>query len=150
MIRILNAVLWKPKFTDIPNTERKIQRLGYFVPFLPHLTIYMCVYIYIYIPESYRVSLNMDQSDTVGLELNTFTKQNICASRMPQLILKKICAQSVAKTSSFCPKFFKDLQSYFNSAIQFFHCYTSTLREHKLPSTLFCIVIRQLHNLKSL
>ena len=45
-------------------------------------------------PESYRISLNMDKSDAVGLELNTFTKQKICASRMPQLILKNMCTIS--------------------------------------------------------
>ena len=36
----------------------------------------------------------MDNSeiDTVSLELNTYTKQAICASRAPELILK-ICVQ---------------------------------------------------------
>ena len=36
-------------------------------------------------------SLNMDnsKSDTVNLELNTNTKQEICASRAPEVILKK-------------------------------------------------------------
>ena len=41
-------------------------------------------------------SLNMDKSksDAVSLELNTYTKQEICASRVPELILKNMCAIS--------------------------------------------------------
>ena len=56
--------------------------------------VYMCVCIYT--PVSYRISLNMDnsKSDTVALELNTCTKQNICAFRAPGLILKNICTIS--------------------------------------------------------
>ena len=30
------------------------------------------------------------KSDTVGLELNTYTKLKICASRVPELILKNM------------------------------------------------------------
>ena len=43
-----------------------------------------------------KISLNMDnsKSDTVSLELNTYTKQEICASRAPELILNNICAIS--------------------------------------------------------
>ena len=43
-----------------------------------------------------RKSLNMDnfKSDTVSRELNTYTKQEICASTAPELILKIICAIS--------------------------------------------------------
>ena len=42
------------------------------------------------------MSLNMgnSKSDTVGLELNTYTKQKICASRAPELILKNMCTIS--------------------------------------------------------
>ena len=41
-------------------------------------------------------SLNMDnsKSDTVSLELNTYTKQEICVSRASGLILKNMCAIS--------------------------------------------------------
>ena len=52
------------------------------------------IYIYIYISASQSISLNIDntKSDTVSLELNIYTKQDICASRAPELILK-ICVQ---------------------------------------------------------
>ena len=38
----------------------------------------------------------MDNSkiDTIRLELNTYTKEEICASRAPELILKNMCAIS--------------------------------------------------------
>ena len=38
----------------------------------------------------------MDNSeiDTVSLHLNTYTKQEICASRVPELILENMCAIS--------------------------------------------------------
>ena len=38
----------------------------------------------------------MDNSkiDTISLELNTYTKEEICASRAPELILKDMCAIS--------------------------------------------------------
>ena len=51
-------------------------------------------YIYIYISASQRIRLNIDntKSDTVSLELNIYTKQDICASRAPELILKNMCA----------------------------------------------------------
>ena len=41
-------------------------------------------------------SLNMDdsKSDTISLELNTYAKQEIFASREPELILKNMCAIS--------------------------------------------------------
>ena len=43
-----------------------------------------------------KISLNMDnsKSDTVSLELNTYTKQEICPSRTSELILKNMCAIS--------------------------------------------------------
>ena len=38
----------------------------------------------------------MDNSkiDTVSLQLDTYTKQEICASRIPELILENMCAIS--------------------------------------------------------
>ena len=41
-------------------------------------------------------NLNMDnsKSDTVSLELNFYTKQGICTSRAPELILKNMGAMS--------------------------------------------------------
>ena len=52
------------------------------------------IYIYIYITASQSICLNIDntKSDTVSLELNIYTKQDICASRAPELILKNMCA----------------------------------------------------------
>ena len=38
--------------------------------------------------------MDNSKSDTVSLELNTYTKQEICASRAPELILNNICAIS--------------------------------------------------------
>ena len=35
------------------------------------------------------LNMNNSKSDTVNLELNTNTKQEICASRAPELILKQ-------------------------------------------------------------
>ena len=35
------------------------------------------------------------KSDTVGLELKTYTKQKICSSRMSELILKNMCTISM-------------------------------------------------------
>ena len=39
-------------------------------------------------------NLNMDNSKSESLELNFYTKQGICASRAPELILKNMGAIS--------------------------------------------------------
>ena len=36
--------------------------------------------------------MDNSKSDTVSLELNTYTKEEICVSRAPELILKKLRA----------------------------------------------------------
>ena len=38
--------------------------------------------------------MDNSKSDTASLALNTYTKQEICESRAPQLILKNVCAIS--------------------------------------------------------
>ena len=40
------------------------------------------------------LSMDDSKSDTVSLELKTYTKQEIFASRAPELILKNMCAIS--------------------------------------------------------
>ena len=70
-------------------------RMVYFSQFwFNKIEQYIYIYIYIYISASQSISLNIDntKSDTVSLELNIYTKQDICASRAPELILKNMCA----------------------------------------------------------
>ena len=38
--------------------------------------------------------MDNSKSDTVGLELDSYTKQKICASRAPELVLKNMCTVS--------------------------------------------------------
>ena len=46
------------------------------------------------------------KSDTVSLKLNTYIKQEICASRAPELILKNMCAISSEDKSCIHTLFF--------------------------------------------